>query len=473
MDYIMETELFWYNENKRRQQTSMESYLRECMILAESSNVIGKLRAINEEEKKSGWERIKEGFKKFGEFIKRIFAKFIDRLTRFFQNNKAWLDKHRAVILNNPFKFEGVTMYNYADGVKRMVGAAVPNFEYDAIQSNLTSDQTAYEWMAKSIGYQDYKYADSDDSSFNKDIQNWFRGGEDQIFIEAKKLNMSDIFNYCYEYNKMEEQVKKDQGIVDKATESAKTLIDKRISNMTADKAAASAETSEKEPKPDLTGTGESAVAFSNVYGTYITEDIKVADPVEDKKDDTTTPNKASSATGKVGEKDATAASNMKNRQDSDKTAEEIKDANTKSVTDADNSVIEEMGKKCTRYQAAASGVLSAKVTVIEQCYKDYMKLLVAHVESYIGKKQNNNKVTQAATDYRNLNEYKKLSEAEAKEFQDEMNRLIAEESYRKAVVTGDAAQIKAALQPLFEANKANLSANAAAAVQAWINNFK
>ena len=87
MDYITETNMFLYNEDKHLQQESLESYINECIILAENSNAISNLRAFNEAENKSFGQKVKDAFKKFIDFIKQIFGKFVSRLQRFVQNN--------------------------------------------------------------------------------------------------------------------------------------------------------------------------------------------------------------------------------------------------------------------------------------------------------------------------------------------------------------------------------------------------
>ncbi len=461
MDYITEAQLFEYMENKRNEQITLESYINECVILSEAKTAIHNLKVFNEEEKKSGWERIKEAFKKFGEFIKRIFAKFFDKMSRFVNGNKKWLDKHKAIILNNPFKFENVTMYNYPVGIKRMVNSAIPAFtDYETMKSNLESDKKCYDWMAKSIGYDKFSYAEG--VNFTESVANYFRGGESTMEFSAAKLNMADIFNYCYEYEKMDSNIRKDRDVLLNGIAAVTKAIDKKAASLSADtssSSSSSAENKEKEPPVSATTpptepgkenkdgdkTKSEAAVFSNVYSRYITE----ADGVEigNKKDEADNPSgvqmKANQSSGVSGDKDATASTNMKNVDYNGKDSSDIQNKNVEDVEKVnDGAAIKEMSENCSRYKAAASGVFSAKLTVAEKCYKDYMKILIAHVDSYIGRQQNNDKTTDVATDYRNSDTYKNAPPEAQKEVDEAINVVVTSEEILKAKDNADLGEL-------------------------------
>lgn len=425
MDYITEYNVFMYNQNKAMAQTKFEFYISECMVLAEGQDVVNRIRSLHEAEDKT----IGGFFKKIWEFIKRIWAKFIDKMTRLISGNKKWLDKNRAIILNNPFKFESITIYNYPVGVDRIVKGKLPAFDFDKLDQggHLADDKITYEYVADQIGYKGYKYNDDDDSSFSTDMKEYFWGGAEQVEIPKSKVNLTDMFNYCYEYEKMKDIIVKDKDALEKAIESMNKIVTNKAIKSTADSDTKTTGDKTDDPKPVIDpkstdnnaasdtstsggnepkqgesgdsnqGATESAI-FSNVYGAIITEADKAAvngDPDHDiGKDDTV--RKASSSTGVYGNKTATAKANVSN-VDKDDTAGE---RNTNRANAASGAEAAEMQKKCTRYNNAASGVLSAKLSAAEQCYKDYLRIMIAHVDSYTGRKQTNSKVADAATDY-------------------------------------------------------------------------
>ena len=450
MDYITETNVFLYNENKRFQQENFESYIKECMILTESTNAIARLKSFNEAENTSFGQKVKDAFKKFIDFIKQIFGKFVSRLQRFVQGNKKWLEKNKSIILNNPFKYEDVTTYNYPVGIKRMVNAAIPAFDnYDNIKDNLASDKTCYEWMAKSINFNDFAY--DENVKFIDSVSEFLRGGKDQIVIPANKLNLSDIYNYCYNYQSMTEGIQKDQKTLETALDNISKAIDKKAATMTADNSNqnntsqssssnnttnSNTNNSSQEDKP-VTDVKEENAVFSNVYNTYITEADGPSFGAAKDSSNNGPQMKASNGPGNAGSQDATAASNMKNVNYNSKNSEDIQNQNTEKVNNSNNtSELKAMSEACLRYRTGASAVFSAKLNVAEKCYKDYLKILIAHVDSYMGKDQKNNKETDAPTDYRNTDEYKNLSSEEQTSVDKNINSIKDESE--KQVASGE-----------------------------------
>lgn len=458
MDYINEYNVFMYNQSRAMQQHSLESYISECMILAEGTNIVPRIRALHEADNE---KTIGGFFKKIWEFIKRIWAKFIDKMTRLMAGNKRWLDKNRAIILNNAFKYDSITIYNYPEGVKRMVNGAVPAFNYADIEKELDTDAKAYEFVAKKIRYNGYKYNEDDDNSFSQDMKEWFFGGAEQIEIPKAKVNLTDMFNYCYEYDKMKEAIQKDKTNLERTIENMNRIVVSKAAKTTADNdktdkaddgtATANGGTTNNDtdnPKPDPNGTSPAAqqaaaaagtttdanngnaqptngqaaqnasFVFSNVYNTYISEADKAevnGDPDNDANKDTVV-RKRSAGTGRYGSKDATAKANMSNvsgKSDSD-------DENNKNIANAaSGEEAVEIQKRCTRYNNAASGVLAAKLSAAEQCYKDYMRIMIAHVDSYTGRRQTNDKMATAATDFSNGNNNNNQQAAQGQQQQD------------------------------------------------------
>lgn len=399
MDYLTEHSVFWYNQNRINQQIDFEEYVNECVILAEAKDVISRLRIFNEEEKTGIGEKIKNGFKKFIEFIKRIWAKWIDKMTRFVSGNKKWLDKNRAIILNNPFKFESITIYNYEEGIKKMVNSKVPEFNYDQIKDSLGSDADAANFVAHAAGNTTFKYVD-EDTNLGSEMQDYYRGGDEQIEIPKAKINLSDMYNYCYTYDKMKDKIQKDKTTLENAIN--------KITKITTDRAIkketnTSAQTSDNTP-PVTTGNEQnvsSSYVFSAVYNTYVAEadgpTVTGKPDHEVNKDDTV---KAPSVkTGVVGDKEATAAKNVQNVAGNPDDRDKIQAQNTDTANTTDDAA--DMQQRCIRYQNYTSAVLSAKLTVSEQCYKHYLKILIAHVDSYTGRKQANNRAASVASDYR------------------------------------------------------------------------
>ena len=67
MDYITESAFFAYECQKSGEQVELESYINECLILAEgiTKSSINNLVSFNEAERKGLFQRIKDVLKKF------------------------------------------------------------------------------------------------------------------------------------------------------------------------------------------------------------------------------------------------------------------------------------------------------------------------------------------------------------------------------------------------------------------------
>ena len=437
MDYINEFESFMYLQNKANQQISMESYIQECIILAENTNVVGRLRAFNEAD--SAWDKIKNGFKKFWEFIKRIFARWVEKVTRLFQNNKDWLDKHRAIILNNKFKFESVNMYNYSEGIKRMTNSTVPMLDFDQLSKDdpkFSTREGIFNWVLKENAKNtNFKYVDKDTNA-TTEMKNFFRGGEDKIDVLAKDLNMTDLFNYCYTYDKMQDKIKKDYDVINNAVQKVTTALSNKAASATVDSSAAAANNA----SGNNSGSGEApkteGAVFSRVYGAIEEADAANQASTNGKPDHTNDgpTYKASTSTGYAGDKNQSASSNTVNIKGSGETKDDgtevtQADKNQTNVQSASNTTgddIAKMSERCSWYQEAAGGTLSAKLTICEEAYLSYMKILKAHVDSYIGREQKNNKITQIATTYgKTLSREDAKKAAENVNTNDEQNKAI------------------------------------------------
>lgn len=378
MDYVMEFNNLVYLESKTNQKIELDCYINECML------------ALNEAEgdSKNFIEKAKQALLSFFEKVKQVFARFLDTLSRFVTGNKKWLDKNKTIILNNPVKLE-VKGYNYPKGVERMVKGAIPAYQnYESIKDNLISDKAAYEWMAKGIGYNDFVY--NDGTNFSEAIAIFFRGSADQIEFKSTDINMTDIFNYCYEYDKMKENIINDKNTLEKITNEIIKEIEHKES--------------------ELATKSESTIMEADNTDT---KSANPANPTISTKDTTPSGNQMNPVNpkGVAGDANATAASNTKNVDYGGKDANDVKDKNIETVKNTNNSEeLKTMVANLNRYKNAATAVFTAKLKAAEYCYKSRMKVLVAHVNSYLGAKQLNNKVADAATDYRNTEAYKGAS---------------------------------------------------------------
>ena len=390
---------YLYLESIQEQQVSFRSYIGECLILAESENVVSRLKAFNEAEKRSAWQKIKDMFKKFGEFIKHIFSKFFSTIQRF-TNNKNWLANNKEIILNRPVKITDVKMHNYPLGIERISKTTIPKFDYENIKDKLVDNVTAEKWMAEQIGCTDY--AQKTSAIFSEEMKNFFLGGEVLQVYAGKDLNMTNIYNYCYEYENMTNILNRDKSILDAAIQAGIDLADKYSKeeppaedNTTAAQEPDDTRQVEQNISSNNNDNGDKteSVVFSRVYNQYITE-------ADDKIQINTTNAKANDDSTIVK---GTAADAVKNNQQNAETLK--KDIN--SAVDGVNTAGDDRNERltavqthCEKYRDVATSVITAKLEAAEKAYKEYMKILIAHVNMYKGYSKKDSKPTQNPTNY-------------------------------------------------------------------------
>lgn len=368
MDYVLLNEYNLFIENKRNHQDSIERYIQECKILSESSkNKFNKIQSLNE----GVTDKIKEGFTKIIDFIKKMWAKFMEKLTAFVAKDKTYLEKYKDIILKKKPKEATYTMYDYANGIKNIVSTSVPMFNYDSLKDKLADNLTFEKFITqgKTPAY-DGKVEFVD---YCKDL---FRGSLDEKEFKSNAINMTDVYNYCNGYNSMQDKIKKDITTIESAALSAGKVIDAL-------------------PKPAAeTGTKTenylfaNPITYSSVYETYITE-------MDIKKDEPSTPDKAEPA------QDSTSAA--KQVSNITKGTEKAEDDDTKASASASNEELTVAKDKINRYLSICSTLFTAKLTISEEIYKGYMQIIRSHVSDFVGTGEKSDKLSQTGTNYGEL----------------------------------------------------------------------
>lgn len=370
MDYCFENKYAMFMEQQIQQQADMDRYIQECIILANPNESNNKIAYLNE----AAGEKIKEGFKKFLNFIKTIWAKFLEKLNHLVLKNKNYLEKYKDIILNKKLKEGTYTMYNYPRGVKNLVSTTVPMFNYPQLKEKLDD----------SVGF-NRSLVEGKEPKFNPDIdftdycKILFRGSEEEIEIKSGDLNMEDIYNYCYYYKDMEAKIKKDSATIENAVTASINLIN-------------SLENKQKneEAKDNNAAKTESANIYSTVYGQYIMEVDRELEKDNDDKSDSSNnnDNKSTPVTNP-----AAATKNIE--------GEKASNDDTKAAVGEE---IKEAQHRIDNYNAAVRTLLAAKMTIAEQIYKDYMQIIRTHVKDFVGTDdaKKKDKIKDKGTDYNN-----------------------------------------------------------------------
>lgn len=353
-----------YNQyliNGMLEQSRMETYIQEAIILTEGADIHNKMHTLNE----AVGGKLKEIWDKFVAFIKRIFAKFSETMNRVLDTDKGWLEKYANIITKKPYKLT-VNCRDYK--VERIIQHQIPIFNYSQLQSKLESKG---KFMNSII--QDFQESNNTD-----DLTGWCKayfcnGKEEEVPLNP---NMTDLYNYCHDFKeKTLPRLNQYAANIEKSATNAQSLINSAIRDAAnQQQAAAKAESS-------LFGVPTSysrllEIDIQTPTNTNTTSNAAPNTGAEDKKFSSNTP----TGTGDGGETKDSAAATVR--------------SNSGLTEDKVNDVI-------AIYTAVAGAISSSAITVAQWAYNDYMKVLKAHVKMYVADSDTPNQTAATATDYR------------------------------------------------------------------------
>lgn len=427
MNYVQEFEYSNFLMNKMEEQSAMEHFVHECYILSEETMTIADLKSLNEAT--GIGQRIKDMWAKFIKFIKTVWDKFVHIMDQLILKDQTYLKKHETTIKNKPVQLESVDMQNYPEGIKR-----IANIGITPLDNALLQDKDALASKANLIDHIKLPgITGKDEEIFTSKCKDFFLGGEKMITITGANLNMTDMYNYCYDYKTktskilaadkkaFEDSMNRITNIVNSLdTEAKKAEAQQKAAEQKAEadkQAAQKAAEVEKQKAAD----GKEAVknfidqgkeqeskeesvfnlfgnekVFSEFHNQYITE-LKI--------------NTSSKSSSQTTQTSSNPSNDNKKLSNNISTTIYAGDDTVKASAQAGIETSEkqkEILDKLNVYKSVFGTVFTSKMTAAEKIYKDYMKIIEAHVKSYAGDGGETKEATaKDGTDYRS--ELKKI----------------------------------------------------------------
>lgn len=388
MDYNEMLDYGFFLAEQQYEDERLRNYIEGCATLANGRNSIREMAYINE----TVGETVKGFFTKILNFIKSIWAKFVESLDRLIQNTQDYLIKYKDIILKKKAPDVTYTMYNYPEGLKTLVNAAVPQFNFQTMQPYLDGEHQE-KFLKQYSPFKECLIPNSD-STYPEQYKATFRNGkgkaDEKIEIIASDLNMKDIYDYCYNYKSVKDKLQKDINTIDKASVDANNIIAKRQKDKTGQKLVDPEELKKDEEKtegkapdngqgeaPNPTGSVNASATIYDRTSRFVNE-LKVTSNDGDgtssqKVQDTST----QSSTFK--------ANNTNIQQAADNNKEQSDNA-LNTVTGEVDTIV----KQINVYFDSAKELLGAKQTVCEEIFKEYMAIIKYHVRYYVGHQDKN-----------------------------------------------------------------------------------
>ena len=363
------------------EQAKMKSFISECLLISEGTNTISNMELIQE----SFADKLKEVIMKIVNGIATMWKKFIETMSTLVKRDKAYLEKYKDTILKKKPIDCDYTMYDYFTGQKVLINSPVPNFNYQSMKDDLeTADKFAEKHFANFIQGQKSPY-NLEDLAKAK-----FRGGGQEKTFHSTKINMTDMYNYCHEYDKLKDYIQKDINNIQKAATDASDMVDKMA----------------REGQIQKEGTiFDKKQYFSIVYEQYITEMENPSQPASNSNN-----NEGSPGGVKISKPDSNNSGSESNNNDSENNSNNAQTSNPaeaykKNTGDSNSEVsndeksAQDVINRINNYLKVCGGFLGAKQTVAEEIYKAYMSIIKAHVRDSLNKGKNDgNKVADVGT---------------------------------------------------------------------------
>jgi hypothetical protein len=360
-----------YIQEKINSEERLAAAMKEAMVISEAdySNIVALQEAKMSDKVKAKW-------KKFIAFIKGLVARFMESISNILLDEKEYLEKYKDIILKKKPKEDMEYSYtgNYKTGIDRLINTEVPMFDYYKYQKQLEADGDG-ELVNALMQGKNFNYDDG--QTLDEQFKSYFLAYEDgQQQGKFSDLNMTDIYNFCYNFNKVKGIVDKDVSRLEASTRAIESAINKELNS--------TGETPE-DNKPEETTTKTESTMLE-------TENTENNDTGNDEKPSGLKISQSTDATSKM-------------QSTADRNNDDEKDATT-----AGSAMAKSQGKEASDITKAADkwiGVcrplIAAKLTACQQIAKDYMEIIRAHVRSYGGtdkKSKEGNKSPDTASKY-------------------------------------------------------------------------
>lgn len=421
-DFTREFEYFNYLQNKVYCEAELTRVVYNRVVLSEASGERArKLIAINEGKI---IDKIKEIWSKFVEFINKIAAKFLEKMTNLLVKETDYLKKYKEIILQRKPKHIEISYHGkYMTAVDRLLKVKVASFpdklDDIAIDKDKDGNATDDEITASIVNYIFKKYNSTDFDKFNSgenmadQFKSYFIGadkGDTNTHLDASDcISLKDMYNFCMNHKQAEDVVKKDQNMIQATANKIDSVwnqykkdhpeVEKADNTTTTGGNQTGNATPTSDKGGEQTG-GESQTEslFMNLRGLrYIKEEEQNNDNNQNNNDQAKdNEEKAKEAEHAQENKDGNATkSNLQIRNTNiatkagsvDKDNEDTLEKKAKDQLEGKDSkaAVNFFNKYIDKWRQVCSNILTAKLTVYQQIAKDFMAIIRAHVQSYVG----------------------------------------------------------------------------------------
>lgn len=357
-----------------------EGMIKEALIKANpESDVIYEMQILNE----GIAQKAKNAFNKAIEYIKKLFATFMEKLRANFTTTKNYLDKYKKIILGTKIPDGTYTGKDFINGMYRVIEFEIPAFDYQSIKGDLGSYFTFFNNRLinnnKTIKGNEFPInmvTDGDPNQTLTQIGEAFKtyfgcAGNDVNYSSQQVQNhIKDLYDFLYDIRKIDKSL--NNSLKNLETMRANALKQTGMPQTT----AADVEQAKKDGQQAQSAVNGKAQQTVNAsyYFSYLDNLNSILEDFKPNDSNTATNNQQTppqNMTGKVAGVTKTVA-------DANKNTDGTTNYGTQGV---DNS---QVNKDCDVYIKVATKALQAKLTAIEFIRSETMKIFRYMVETSI-----------------------------------------------------------------------------------------
>ena len=414
--FLYEAEYMEYLDTKISNQNNLFRAINRYTGMTEGASMV-MLESVGDKVK-SKWNNLVE-------FVKTMVSKFMESITNILLNEKDYLEKYKDIILKKPPKSDMKYSYtgDYKIGIDRLINTELPLFNYGAMAESLKKEGDYP--VIQDIILKDKAFTYDADKSVASNFKDYFiaadKGTSSGTFDQLK---MVDLYNFCMNFKKMEDVVKKDQTRLNNSSSAIQAAMADEIRKAKA--AANDAAHKPVEENPQDGGDTQNTAKAPIKVNRDTSKNMKISTGAKQQQQTsggdnqnqtekqhtsfTYNINGLSSFSEKVDVTNSDATKSMGTYSDENKKNDNA-EANAKGaageltkdgkpVTEED--AIKEVDALVSKWTNICRNLIGAKLTAVETIAKDYMTIIRNHVRSYGG--QDLKKVddrTETATNYK------------------------------------------------------------------------
>ena len=399
--FLYEAEYMEYLDTKISNQNNLFRAINRYTGMTEGASMV-MLESVG--------DKVKSKWNKLVEFVKTMVSKFMESITNILLNEKNYLEKYKDIILKKPPKSDMKYSYtgDYKIGIDRLINTELPLFNYAAMAESLKKEGDYP--VIQEIILKDKAFTYDADKSVASNFKDYFiaadKGTSSGTFDQLK---MVDLYNFCMNFKKMEDVVKKDQTRLNNSSSAIQAAMADEIRKAKA--AATDAAHKPVEENPQDGGNAQDTTKAPIKVNRDTSKNMKISTGAKQQQQQTGTEQQGQGQP-KPGEESSVYSTNGLNafsekvdvtNSDATKSMSTYSDENKKNdnaeanakgaageltkdgkpVTEED--AIKEVDALVSKWTNICRNLIGAKLTAVETIAKDYMTIIRNHVRSYGG----------------------------------------------------------------------------------------